>query len=203
MSFVYGSVMRLPNLVILSLLAVLAGCTAERMVLVPKSAAIPVGVDFSGQWQLREDSADTVREITEAERKAAGGDERIVPTPDHTTKNKRRRRSDGTLVHVFLETGNSLKVTQTVDGLFISFDRAVVEEYRFGEHRQINVGPVEAERVSGWEGSTYVIETLDREGAKLIETYRLGDGDRRLLRTIRIDHDENSHLDIAQAFDRR
>jgi len=194
--------MRLSKLAILALLVVLSGCAAERMVLVPKSAAVPVGIDLSGQWQLREDSADTVREITEAERKAAGGEESILVPRERTTKKSRQRRSDGTLVHVFLETGRSLKVTQTVDGLFISFDRAVVEEYRFGEHREINVGPVEAERASGWEGSTYVIETLDRKGAKLIETYRLGDGDRSLLRTITIEHDENSHLDIKQAFDR-
>jgi len=201
MTFVYGSVMRLSNLVILALLVVLSGCATERKVLVPKSATIPVGIDFSGQWQLREDSVDTVREITEAERKAAGGEESISLVPERTTKNKRRRRSDGTLVHVFLETGESLKVTQTADGLFISFDRAVVEEYRFGEHREINVGPLEAERVSGWEGSTYVIETLDREGAKLIETYRLADGDRILLRTIKIEQGDKSHLDITQAFD--
>jgi hypothetical protein len=194
--------MRLPKLLILVLLIVLSGCAAERMVFVPKNAAVPVGVNFSGLWQLREDSADTVREITEAERKAAGSEESILVPPERETRNKRRRRADGMLVHVFLETGSSLKITQTADGLFISFDRAVVEEYRFGEHREINVGPVEAERVSGWEGATYVIETLDKEGAKLIETYRLADGDRRLLRTIRIEHKEDSHLDIAQAFDR-
>ena len=56
--------------------------------------------------------------------------------------------------------------------------------------------------MSGWEGATYVIETLDREGAKLIETYRIGESGRSLLRTIRIEHDEQNHLDITQAFDR-
>ena len=87
--------------------------------LIPKSAAVPVGIDLSGMWQLREDSADTVREITEAERRAAGGGESLLLSPEREMRKKRRRRSDGTLVHVFLETGRSLKVTQTADGLFI------------------------------------------------------------------------------------
>lgn len=177
--------MRSTELLALACLVVLSACAAERDRLVPKSAAVPVGVDLSGQWQLHEDSADTADLISEAEQ-----------------ARRNERRSQSTLVRIFLETGESLRVTQTSDGIFISFDRAVVEEYRFGEHRDVNVGPVEAERVSGWEGSAYVIETLDSDGAKLIETYRLGDGGRELLRTIRIEQDDTIYLDSAQAFDR-
>lgn len=103
---------------------------------------------------------------------------------------------------MFLEAGESLKVTQTEHGLFISFDRSVVEEYRFGEKREISVGPVIADRVSGWEGDTYVIETLDVDGAKLIETYRLFDNGRQLRRTIAIVHNDEEQLAIEQNFDR-
>jgi hypothetical protein len=81
--------MRLSNLVILVLLVVLSGCATERKVLVPKSAVVPVGVDFSGPWHLREDSADTVRKISEAERRAAGGEESLLRVPERTTRKKR------------------------------------------------------------------------------------------------------------------
>jgi hypothetical protein len=103
---------------------------------------------------------------------------------------------------MFLEAGEALKVTQTEHGLFISFDRSVVEEYRFGEKREISIGPVTADRVSGWEGSTYVIETLDNEGAKLVETYRLNADGSSLRRTIAIIHRDKEQLAIEQNFDR-
>ena len=113
---------------------------------------MPAGVDLSGLWQLRDDSRDTVARIDRAGVEAAGGLEEIDVARQRNPERSRRRSSDGTLVHVFLETGSRLKITQTGYGLFISFDRAIVEEYRFGEKRQISVGPVTADRVSGWEG---------------------------------------------------
>ena len=105
-------------------------------------------------------------------------------------------------MHVFLETGKAVKITQTDFGLFISFDRAVVEEYRFGENREVSVGPISADRVSGWEGSSYVIETLDDNGAKLIEVYQLRDGGRSLQRKITIIDKKVTQLAIKQVFDR-
>ena len=105
-------------------------------------------------------------------------------------------------VHVFLETGSSLKITQTEHGIFISFDRSVVEEYRFGENREVSVGPVLADRVSGWDGNSYVIETLDHDGAKLIEMYRLFDDGQSMIRTISIIHEGASQIDVKQLFDR-
>jgi hypothetical protein len=135
--------------------ALIAGC-AQREELLPKSAAVPAGVDLSGNWKLVDESGDDIR--------------------------RARRRDD--LIHVFLESGARLKITQTREGLFISFDRAIVEEYRFGEQRVINVGPVEADRVSGWEGRAYVIETLGPENNKLVETYSLGEAGRMLQRRV-------------------
>jgi hypothetical protein len=152
---------------------ILAGCSAGE-VLLPKSAAVPAGVDFSGQWQLR-------------------GDQAALPAG---------RQSNDNLVRVFLETGQALKVTQTRHGIFISFDRAIVEEYRFGEQREVNVGPIVADRVSGWEGSSYVVETLDDEGGKLIETYRLTDGGESLRRDIVIQRGDRRLMDAVQYFDR-
>jgi hypothetical protein len=104
-------------------------------------------------------------------------------------------------VHVFLEYGESLKLTQTEHGLFVSFDRAIVEEYRFGEQRMVSVGPIVAERVSGWENGAYVIVTRGKEGAMLFESYRL-DADDVMIRTVRIVDDGETTLDVLQEFDR-
>lgn len=158
----------------LLLVIVLAGCAAKE-VLLPRSAAVPDGVDFSGEWVLR------------------GGESTLRPA----------REDDAAIVRVFLETGRALRITQTADGIFISFDRAVVEEYRFGEQREVNVGPVVADRVSGWEGSRYVVETLDDDGAKLVEFYGLVDGGQALRRDILIVRGERRTLEISQLFDRQ
>ena len=192
---------RLFLIILFSSFAILSGCAA-REELIAKSAAVPAGIDLSGQWQLRADSQDTVKRISEAELEAAGGNESILMAPERESRRSRKQSSDGILVHVFLEIGSSLKITQTPHALFISFDRAIVEEYRFGEKREISVGPVLADRVSGWEGNSYIIETLDQDGAKLIETYRLADGDRRMFRTILIIQNGQSQVDVEQIFDR-
>jgi hypothetical protein len=103
---------------------------------------------------------------------------------------------------VFLETGTKLKITQTNDGLFISFDRSVVEEYRFREHRSINVGPIQADRVSGWVDGRYVIQTLDAQAALLTETYALAKDGQQLVRTVTIVYKEQETLSLQQVFDR-
>jgi len=103
-------------------------------------------------------------------------------------------------VFVVLRSGSKLKITQTQDGLFISFDRSVVEEYRFREHRIVNVGPIEADRASGWLDGKYVIRTLDAEGALLEESYQLqGDGD-ALLRSFAIVYEDRQILSVQQVY---
>ena len=129
---------------------------------------------------------------------AAGPGERLIPGNSNGT----RRRNEDIQVHVFLETGRALRITQTDYGLFISFDRAIVEEYRFGEQRMVRVGPIQAERVSGWEDNAYVIETRDKEGTMLIESYRLEGAD-TMLRRVRITGEPTTELDVEQVFDRR
>ena len=180
----------------LAAIALIAAC-ASREELVPKSAVVTPGVDLSGNWQLRVAGDDTLERIGKAGRAAAGGDQGIV-----LSRKQRQQKSGKTSVHVFLETGRALKITQTDFGLFISFDRAIVEEYSFGEKREINVGPIVADRVSGWDGATYVIETLDHEGAKLIERYRLDEATSTLVRSIRIVLKKDEQLNVEQVFDR-
>ncbi len=105
-------------------------------------------------------------------------------------------------MRVFLETGRSLRITQTDHGLFISFDRAVVEEYTFGENRRVSVGPIEAQRVSGWEGSAFVVETLDEDGARLTESWSLSDGGATLVRQIAVMQGEDEKFSTEQLYDR-
>ena len=144
----------------------------SKEVLINKPAMVPAGVDLSGQWLLRETSGTTQPVARE------------------------------TLVYAFYETGKSVKVTQTETGLFVSFDRSVVEEYRFGENRKVSVGEITADRVSGWERGAYVIETLDKDRAKLIDSYRLDNEGAQLTRTIALFTRTTRQLSLTQVFDR-
>ena len=175
----------------------LAACgTTPAPLLTPVGAVIPDGISFEGRWELRETGdAPGVR----AGQAVDGG---IVASSRRDQGRGSRQEKDAPSVHVFLETGSRLKVTQTSYGLFVSFDRSVVEEYRFREHRRVNVGPIEADRVSGWEDGRYVIKTLDVHGALLTETYALRDDGQQLLRTASIVYREQETLTLLQIFDR-
>lgn len=189
-----------PPLLLLAASLALGGCAGNRT-LETKSAAVPAGIDFSGHWRLRADSGDSEQRIAEAGVEAAGGPASIIP-PQRQRSSKSSKRKDGSLVHVFLYTGKNLKITQTDYGLFISFDRAVVEEYRFGENREVQVGEAVAQRASGWEGDAYVIETLDDDDALMTESYRLTNRGDALQRRITIEHGKDFRLDVSQTFDR-
>ena len=158
-----------------SLAAVLAAALVltacgSSEVLLSKPADVPAGVDFSGNWVRTGNSGTGQRDAREM------------------------------LVHVFFETGDSLKITQTHSGIFVSFDRSVVEEYRFGENRIVSVGAISAARVSGWEGAAYVVETLDEDGAKLVDVYRLQNGGHQLQRSTEIWHKGQKILGLVQEF---
>ncbi len=103
---------------------------------------------------------------------------------------------------MFLETGSALKVTQTAHGLFISFDRSVVEEFRFGEHRLVSVGAVEAQRVTGWDGTQLVVETLGKNRMKLTDRFYLTDGGDTLRREITLRSKKLDEESVVQEFDR-
>lgn len=179
----------------------LTGCAA-RPVLLPKSALVPAGVDLSGLWQLRTEPGAGDRSTEPPEQLM-----RIPPSVSRRSQGGVTGANSGlsrrAAVSVFLEIGASLKITQTASGLFISFDRAVVEEYRFGENRLISVGPIEAQRVSGWEGGRFVNETLDDDGAILVDSWELTDDDNVLVRTITVTQGGDRIFSLDQRFDRR
>ncbi len=103
---------------------------------------------------------------------------------------------------MFLETGKSLKISQTPDGMFISFDRAIVEEYTFGEKRIVSVGPIEAQRVSGWKELVFVVETLDEQGVLLTESWHVEADGAVLVRKISVTRGDNEQFATRQRFDR-
>jgi hypothetical protein len=192
---------RIPGTLAFACLALAACVTQPRPQLTPVGDVIPAGVSLAGRWQLQAEKDDAERRIRAAEHKSSGGLEDVV-APPRRDRSRDRRGADGPSVYVFLRTGSKLKVTQTPYALFISFDRSVVEEYRFREHRLINVGPIEADRASGWQDGRYVIQTLDSEGALLQETYTLDAGGEALVRTVSVVYDDEEILSLRQAFDR-
>ena len=140
--------------------------------LITRPDPVPVGIDLTGNWVQVENSG--------------------VSQP----------AARDTAVHVFLKMGKSLKITQTIDGIFVSFDRSVVEEYRYGENRRISIGEVNAERASGWAEKGYVIETIDEEGTLLIDTYRVRNAGESIRRTIVLLDGGRELLSLQLDFDR-
>lgn len=191
--------LRFPFVLCLALVA----CAAPE-VLEPRSGFVPPGVDLSGNWVMRDIPPAERHRILDAIRKTDGvADRGVYGRPQMTDMRRRGGTSSKMgLVYVFLETGSALKVTQTAHGLFISFDRSVVEEFRFGENRTVSIGEIQAQRVTGWEGDELVVETLDKNGMKLTERFRLIDGGDTLQRRITFRSRKHEEETILQAFDR-
>jgi hypothetical protein len=179
--------------------AFLGACAAPPQLLA-KSAEVPGGVDLSGSWRLQQEPGMALQGPRNMEQKI-----RIPPANSArrgSSEVRSRRSSTGPSVDLFLENGEALKITQTEQGLFISFDRAIVEEYTFGEKRVVTIGPIEAQRVSGWEDGRFVVQTMDDKGAVLTESWVLdADGD-ELLRDITLLEQKRSPVVTRQRFDR-
>lgn len=187
----------------------LAGCAGQREQLVPIRGGNEAAIDLSGRWRMQDDPDEMARRIDRAVRETDGVDERdllrgIVRRDEQPGRrtSSRRRRDVGGLAHVFLESGRTLRISQTDAGLFIAFDRSVVEEYRFGEARMARTGGAVAQRVSGWQDRAYVIETLDEAGMKLTERYSLLDGGATLRRDIVLRSPDMQSVSIVQTFAR-
>ncbi len=191
----------------LAALALVVGACVTPEVLEPRIGIVPGDVDLSGYWNIRADGRNSQSRIRAAIHKTDGvEDDELFKKSNRQTSSQGRRsrdsRAKGGLVFVFLELGERLKVTQTKHGLFISFDRSIVEEFRFGEDRMISVGQIEAQRVTGWEGDTLVVDTLDRNGMKLTERFRLLQNDQVMERTIIFRSKKQDLESIVQLFDR-
>jgi hypothetical protein len=178
---------------VLSLL-ILAACSSTP-VLISKDAAVPVGVDLSGRWIIRSDSSNQ-------RFRADSGEERLIPS-SRPQRSRRQKSASGATVHVFIEFGKALKISQTNFGIFISYDRSIVEEFTFGENRLVSIGPIEAMRVSGWEGQAFVVETVDASGTTLYESWHLDADNAVLMRDVRISKDEDDSYKLRQIFDRK
>ena len=192
-----------------AILPVLLCACGTPEVLLPRSAAVPAGVDFSGQWKMRPESRQGQPRINEAIDRTDGVDNKtIMREMINRQKNAQHglrgsSETKGGLVGIFLTTGDALKISQTEHGIFISFDRSVTREYRFGENRPINIGQADAFRVSGWESNDYVIETLGEKGMKLTDRYSLSTDRQLLTRHITLRSKEMEEVTIVQEFDRQ
>ena len=194
---------KLFQVVAIAAIVLLVGGCGSRPELPARSAAVPPGVDLSGRWELQGHREKPGARQLEREQgiylppaSAAG---RRQQGPERAGGN---RRSKSPSVYVFIENGRSLKISQTQHGIFVSFDRSVVEEYTFGENRVVALGPIEAQRVSGWEGPMYIVETMDDRGATLTETWALSSEGSELIREINIVDGEKQLYSSRQVFDR-
>jgi hypothetical protein len=107
-------------------LVLLAGCV-EPEVLDPRDGTVPVGVDFTGTWEILSNFREDQRQLARAISRTDGIDDREIFRQSSRPSNSSRSRSGkakGGLVYIFLETGESLKITQTDYALFVSFDRS-------------------------------------------------------------------------------
>jgi len=156
---------------------------------------VPVGVDLSGRWIVRTD-------FSNQRFRADSGEERLIPS-SRPQRSRRQRSPSGATVQIFIEFGKSLKITQTNYGIFISYDRSVVEEFTFGENRIVSIGPIEAMRVSGWEENSFVVETVDETGTRLYEAWHLDADKAVLMRDVRISKGEDDTYKLRQIFDRQ
>lgn len=195
----------LPALAVLLSIAI-AGCSGSKETLQPiRSGNTPPGIDLSGSWVMQDDFEAMQQRLDRAIGQTDGVDERRILQGMLATEPRQRSsgRAEGGLVFVFLENGRNLRITQTATGLFIAFDRSVVEEYRFDEMRMVRTGGAVAQRVSGWLDDGYVIETLDEQGMKLTERYRLDAARDQLTREVTLRSAEKESVTIVQTFVRR
>lgn len=177
----------------------LAGCGTPE-ILEPRYGDVPAGADLSGVWRIRHDEAGSPRRINDAIRSTSGEIKR--PTSRRAVRASRNQMAKLGQAHIFLEIGELLKITQTEYALYISFDRAIVEEYRFGENRMVTVGEIAAQRVSGWEENRYVVETLGKNGMKLTEQFRLAEDGDVMQRDIIFRGKDMEEITVTQTFDR-
>ena len=160
------------SIAVLAVTSLLISGCGSEPSLITRPDPAPVGLDLSGNWIQTESSG--------------------VSQPG----------ARDTSVYVFYKTGKSIKINQTNTAMFVSFDRSVVDEYRFGENRLISVGEIRAERASGWAENGYIIETIDDDGALLIDTYRLRNSGESLRRTVVLQDGGKLLLSLDVDYDR-
>ena len=99
-------------------------------------------------------------------------------------------------------SAKKLRVSQESTALFVKFDLARVEEYRFGEKRELNIGPIAVLRVSGWENDRYYIKSVTDQNVLVEERYYLSDKGLRLHRDVQIEGKNVTPTTVRQVFDR-
>tara|TARA_Y100000389_G_scaffold201599_1_gene244720 strand:- start:6788 stop:7366 length:579 start_codon:yes stop_codon:yes gene_type:complete len=171
-------------------LLILIGCASKDIILETKETSAPIGVDFSGLWQIKHESNSISPFFNN---RSLGNLENNL--------SRRQNSHLNSLIKLFFESGKSLKISQTEFSLFISYDRSVVEEYTFGEDRLVSIGPIKARRASGWQDSAFVVDTIDESGTILSESWRLNLNDMTLVREIKITIGETETYKNRQSYE--
>ena len=175
----YSNFKNIFHLTILILFSNLIGCNSKNISLDASSSLAPPNVNLSGLWQLKEGQVSSHLFLKNSSSKEFN-------TYEFKDLSRKQNSLANSLIRLFFETGELLKITQTEFSLFISYDRSIVEEYSFGENRLILVGPIQARRVSGWKSNSFVVETLDESGTLLSEKWHIQNSDMNLVRDIQI-----------------
>jgi hypothetical protein len=99
---------------------ILVGCASSAPQLISKSPTVPEGVDLSGRWVVRADSRAGRSQMD-------GLQEKLVVTSRSQRSRRQKGSSDGS-AQVFIEYGESLKISQTDFGIFISYDIETLDD---------------------------------------------------------------------------
>lgn len=162
--------------------------------------SITADVDLTGSWQRDDTISDAklprLESITNATQEPDPG--RRVPS--------KTKKSKGPGAAVLLDglylSAKKLRVTQESTAIFVKFDLARVEEYRFGEKRELNVGPIAVLRVSGWEDDRYYIKSITDQHVLIEERYYMSDNGLRLHRDVQIEGKNIPLRTVRQVFNR-
>ena len=181
--------------------ALLAGC-AQAPDLLAFGGALSRDVDLTGAW---------VRDVAEVEPSEPPPLVVGESLPPELERNRvrvrsRGRRPEGPSPALLLDglyvNASKLRVTQEATALFVKFDLARVREYRYGEKRDANVGPISVLRASGWEDDEYLIKSLTEDGTLIEERYFLENRGLNLVRKISISKGEAPPRELRQTFSR-
>lgn len=173
----------------------LAGCSAPPD-LIAFGAARTSETDFTGSWHRNESINPTNLPAVplEADQQQAA------------QKRRPSSRPKGPGLAIFYDglylSAKNIRMTQDETVLFVKFDLARVEEYRFGEKRLANIGPLSILRVSGWEGDQYVVRSVTDDGTNVEDRYYLSNNGLRLHRVVSVEGRDQSKNTVRQVFDR-
>ncbi|MEC9415712.1 MAG: hypothetical protein VYC67_03870 [Pseudomonadota bacterium] len=188
--------------IFLSLMLVTACSSNEVLNKLPANSDTKINI--SGRWVFDGDYLSNEMKINKTIDQSSG----IIYQRIKTTgvfpeaQAARPKKNAWGVAHLFFKNAKVLRITQTDYALYVDFNRSIVEEYNFGELKNVTIGKVSASRSSGWFSNQFQIDTLDSHGMKITEKYTISGDMNTLTRNI-IFRDKNfNNSEIVQNFKR-